>query len=290
MITSIKKPEMSGRIMVYITITTEIAADLLHNLDPRQRKVDAHTVRKYEQVLKQWMWKDYLGDPMMVNESGFFMQGQHRCHAVINTGIPMNVKLEWNVPDAEFDYLDQPKRRMTKDFLHCDNAQDISSVGNLMCALEMGYAPLLSVIQAKITPTESVPTTMNTQFCKANLQRIQKAYSLGRRMYDAVGSKGGRAIFAFIVAFMEWMGKDFTHFAEDFCEDIPEIKAAAKCKAAIVKKTRPTKKDILGYFLMAFEYYQKGMMPGSLNKGPDYIDSYDKQMQEMRLKKAAHTA
>lgn len=274
-----------------VDITPDIAQDLIDNMDPRQRKLNNSTVRKYSLIMTEGCWRQCTLDGIVISKEGKVLNAQHRLQAVIDTGLTWKARVTFNVDPDQFLYMDQARKRTTKDFLDCLNSEDISSIGRRICAMETGEAPLLSVIQSKLTARDVVPDTLNIRFCQENEDYLQGLTSIGRRMYSAIGRKGGRTVYSFFIALMTYIGLDAKEFTDDFCLDVPKHPNVIICKSAIMKCRKPDFKTILGYLVMAFDYHLNGTTLKSINKADRYLDKYDKKMQEVRNKeKSAHGA
>lgn len=304
MITMLKLPEFNNSTTVAdlkkmrialntmkCTITPEIAQDLIDNMSPNQRKLNLKTVRKYETIMREGYWKSYTLDGIAIGSDGLVLNGQHRLHAVILSGIPWDANVEFNVDPILFQFMDQARKRETKDFLDCPNADLVSALGKRMYAMEKGSTPLLSVIQSKITPIDNVPDTLNTAYCESNEPYLQSLVASGRKMYSAIGARGGKTIFSFFGGLLLYCGFDPQYFINDFCKDVPTSTSVTACKTAIMKKKKPASKDILGYLLMAYDYFERGEDLKSINKTSSYIEKYNQIMLDTREReKAAPTA
>lgn len=72
----------------YITITPEVARRMLDHLPPNQRKEKPPQIRRLVDDLVNGRWKRN-GDCLRFNSDLWFWDGQHRCHAVIASGVTL---------------------------------------------------------------------------------------------------------------------------------------------------------------------------------------------------------
>lgn len=84
-----------------IKLTVELATEFLDRKYELQRRVNKKTLRKYERIVQAGKWR-YDGHPIIFDWNGFLLDGQHRCLAVINTGVPIDkVDVTYGIdPDA----------------------------------------------------------------------------------------------------------------------------------------------------------------------------------------------
>lgn len=71
-----------------LTLTPELAEEYLTRLPERQRAQSERTVDRYASDLLADQFP-FTGDPIRFNEDGELIDGQHRCTAVVESGIPI---------------------------------------------------------------------------------------------------------------------------------------------------------------------------------------------------------
>jgi hypothetical protein len=76
-------------------LTPELAAQLLANPNPKQRRIDRQTVAQYVRAITEGRWR-LVPDPIQVaGEAGMF-NGGHRCTAVIAARKSIPVYIDWD--------------------------------------------------------------------------------------------------------------------------------------------------------------------------------------------------
>lgn len=308
MITTIKIPDFNsltqaGELMargycldtIKVVITKEIAEDLISNMSPNQRKLNERTVRKYATVMKAGKWYPYTMDGVVISKDGMVLNSNHRLHAVVETNVDWPARITFGVDPEQFLYMDQARKRESKDFLEGKHTNDVASAGRLLFALEYGSAPLLSILQGKITSKDTVPETLNTEYCRANQSYILTLVEKAIKMYTATGHKGGsKAVYAFFLGLLVYLGyaeDKINAFTNDFCANVPAERVITACRSTITRSTSKERPKLLGTLLMGFDYYSRNEYTDMFNKASAYIRKYDEQIKTIREKeKAAPTA
>ena len=98
-----------------ITLTPEIASEFLAK-NPQNRPVSQVTVDKYVSAMRRGEWK-MNGQPIIIFDNGMLGDGQHRCHAVIKSGIPITQLVVRGIHDSAFATIDTGKNRNGADSL-----------------------------------------------------------------------------------------------------------------------------------------------------------------------------
>jgi hypothetical protein len=98
-----------------IKLTPDKARQLVH--DQIKNRVPSKTrVTQYAEEMKRGRWA-LNGQGIIVTKSGKMIDGQHRCMAVIESGVTIDALLIRGVSDAHFDLIDQGKSRSVADVL-----------------------------------------------------------------------------------------------------------------------------------------------------------------------------
>lgn len=98
-----------------INLTPELAAEYL-NRNPRNRKVSPRNYATIVRAITNGEW-ELNGEAIKIDASGFILDGQHRCHAVVEAGIAIKTFLIENLPATVQDTMDTGKSRTLADIL-----------------------------------------------------------------------------------------------------------------------------------------------------------------------------
>jgi hypothetical protein len=99
-------------------ITPEIAAELLKRNKSNRPIKKAH-VRKLVNILQTGAWI-YNGETIKVDIHGNLIDGQHRCMAIVSSGIAAEVEVIRDLPPECVNTIDQGKKRTLADLLAMD--------------------------------------------------------------------------------------------------------------------------------------------------------------------------
>lgn len=98
-----------------VDITPEIARNWLSR-NTGNRPLSPKHVAKLEKAIKAGDWK-MTGDAVRFSKTGKLIDGQHRLHAILNSGITVTCVVMHGLDDEVFDVLDSGKSRQKSDVL-----------------------------------------------------------------------------------------------------------------------------------------------------------------------------
>ena len=96
-------------------ITPDRAKQFLQNMK-NDRPLSKNSVANYAEVMRRGEWK-FNGDPIRLNTEGKLMDGQHRLHAIINSGKAQKMIVLYGLDSTVFDTIDVGKKRSPSDLL-----------------------------------------------------------------------------------------------------------------------------------------------------------------------------
>lgn len=112
-----------------VDLTPELAAELLAR-NPKNRNFSTANYGKVRRAMERGEWQ-LNGEAIKVGVSGFILDGQHRCRAVVETGITIRTFLTEGLPDETQDTMDTGKTRSLADVLQIrgeSNANGLAAV------------------------------------------------------------------------------------------------------------------------------------------------------------------
>lgn len=109
-------------------ITPEIATDYLRS-NTINRKLRPATVKRYEEEMRQNSWT-LTSDAIAFDDQGNLIQGQHRLHAVANTGLAQPFWVARNMPTDSRQNLDCGSKRQLHDRLTISGHSISRTVGS----------------------------------------------------------------------------------------------------------------------------------------------------------------
>lgn len=108
-------------------ITPIIAKEFLSN-NPNNRKLSKESINRYANSIRHRKWFE-TADPICISTSGQLMNGQHRLHAILQTGVTIPLAVARNVEEKAFYVMDSGKKRSFADVLSILGEKSCFSVG-----------------------------------------------------------------------------------------------------------------------------------------------------------------
>lgn len=99
-----------------ILLTPALAQAFLATNSDAQRPLNRPWLAKLCQRICAGQWRND-GNPIKFDAQGRLVDGQHRCHACINTGISIEVDIRRGLPEGVIDTIDTGRRRSAGDEL-----------------------------------------------------------------------------------------------------------------------------------------------------------------------------
>ncbi len=125
-----------------LTVTPQVARDWLAERTAN-RRVSEKRVQHYAKRMAMGEWK--IAQPILIDESGFVFDGQHRLKSVIQNGKPIEFLVIKGYPSEEtFGVVDDTRPRNLRDWLHLlheENADELAPLLRLVFLYERGVSP-----------------------------------------------------------------------------------------------------------------------------------------------------
>jgi len=117
------------------TVTPERAADILKFQNTKNRRLRPGVVTQYAQLMKDGDWK-LSPEAIVISATGRLLNGQHRLHAVVASGLPQQFFMIYGPPDDVFSVLDRGAKRSTADAMELD--KKLTEAATLLCVIQGG--------------------------------------------------------------------------------------------------------------------------------------------------------
>jgi hypothetical protein len=118
-------------------LTPTLAAHLLGD-NPDNRQIRPQKLAQLASDIRSGRWV-FNGEPLLISANGLLNDGQHRCTAVIETNLAIEVLIVFGLDRASRVTVDQGVARAAADYLtmgSVGNATLVASVGRLLIAYE----------------------------------------------------------------------------------------------------------------------------------------------------------
>lgn len=132
------KVGVNGQEAEYIDITPAMAKEMLtynENGELLNRPCSATTVRKYAQLMKSGLWGVNgrgTSEPIIFSDKHRLLSGQHRLHAVVESGVTQRFLVVFGEPDGNFAFIDQGRRRTSSDIFAINRVPNYAVVSAAM--------------------------------------------------------------------------------------------------------------------------------------------------------------
>lgn len=173
----------SPPVMVFLTPT--MAEEYLeHNID--NRSIRNHLVDSIARDMAAGNWV-FTGDPIQFDVTGTMINGQHRCWAVVQSGVTVPIAVQRGLPVEARNVIDTGARRSTSDVLGFQgfrNSAKLTSTIRIAKAREDGYYTTVS--ERRRPPSYTTQELLD--FAERHPE-LQSAVIRGNASYRRVGTK-----------------------------------------------------------------------------------------------------
>lgn len=160
-----------------VTITPEYARELLKK-NQNNRPLHVSRVKLFEAELRDGNFK-LTHQGIAIGCSGQLLDGQHRLHAIANTGISAPLMVATGVPDESFAVLDTGIKRGASDVLAICGSQNRVEVASAI-RLYLHYVNLPGLVWNGHTATQNATTSKVLSEYKSNPTGWQWAAKLAK--------------------------------------------------------------------------------------------------------------
>jgi hypothetical protein len=117
-----------------LDLTPELAHELLRQVPHHQRKLTKNHVTRLAEAMLNGRFM-FTPQPLIVDSNGALVDGQHRCQAVVESGITVPVVLTRGADPEVFALIDTGKARLPQQFIRDSNAAMMAAAARFV----LGY-------------------------------------------------------------------------------------------------------------------------------------------------------
>jgi hypothetical protein len=186
-----------------IQLTPEVAKELLDRLPERQRAQSQRSIDRYASDLLEGEFP-FTGDPIRVDVNGELIDGQHRCVAVMETGITVPALVIRGLPTERIRYFDGGRPRRFQDDLRIAGYANHANLATLTTRVwhwqhgNYGYMGIPYVRNAIYSNTQ--PTRAQLWATLHNTDNLPSAVTNGNR----IGARMPNAPVS-VISFVWWL-------------------------------------------------------------------------------------
>lgn len=244
-----------------VLVTPEMALAWTERRYEHQRPVTPAYVRFLIEEIKGERWK-YDASTIVFDRQGRLIDGQHRCHAIVGAGVPVEVLVVWGVDESAYKTKDTGRSRVASDVLGVENAKHVATLARSLIFLEKYQDPCCNC--EKISNARIVDLVKNDP-------AIEEA------VHAIVGISGVRTVMAPSVAAFGWyfMWKCDPEACRSFWESVgsgagllegdPRLALIRFARNMMGKTTQhKVRRSLLGAMIKAWNAWRTGKRIGLL--------------------------
>ena len=267
-----------------IRLTPELAREWLETMPEYQRSASAVVVAEYAKDMADGRWVEGTGDAIRFNKQGQMIDGQHRCLAVIESGISINVTIIEGLDDEVYLVLDKGRKRTAADAIGGKNANVRAAIAKALIALNNG-TPVASILSGNTSKKNSpISATEAAEVAKNKEDVISQLLECYQQLKSANNGRFSAPVATCLAAYAIELNGSIESFYE-FCSDLnkpvqqrPIVCTMAKEKAASFNLAKGKSKNtmIFAIFAIAYKNWSVGLDPkiiqtSSITKNPDAV-------------------
>jgi hypothetical protein len=253
---------------VLLFVLTPEIAEFLIGRNTSNRQVNKPTLERYVRDIKAG-WK-HNGDTIKISIDVILLDGQHRCLAVIETGISIEAAISYGLESEVFDTIDTGRARTTADVFYIAGIENNTRMA-AMTKFVMNFKKGCYEFAARGYSRGKLSITNGDarEFCQANLNSMQESYYYGF-------NKDNKIVSGTILASLHYIFKEKNKFyADNFCKSLADGIGLAKdspvyvLRNKLIQDSRLKRKmniyEKVGIICKAWSYYIKNKKIKNLN-------------------------
>lgn len=171
-------PERGAIEVEHCHLTPTRAQALLDTMGENRRPNDRH-IKMLANDIREGFWK-FTGQPIIINEFGALIDGQHRCQACVMANNPIEVLIVSGVRQACFDAIDQGKKRGAADIISIGGStENASHIAAAIAYLLPWYAD--GILDGRRAHSELALSNVQIAASEPLFPQLIESVRLGRR-------------------------------------------------------------------------------------------------------------
>lgn len=165
-----------------IEITPEKAKQMLGNLYEHQRPYLDRTAQRYAADMLDGKWQAENPAPIVISDTGKLIDGQHRLHAVVISGVTVSMNVATGVPESVYRSIDSGTTRTVAHRLDMPQKQAVAAVAKRIASLRKGVG-LITALRG----TENISQQTVLEVIDEDPEYILGLVRTASRIRDALG-------------------------------------------------------------------------------------------------------
>ena len=130
-----KNPMQKQNIQASLITITPADAEALLEINTANRPLTERHILNLSKEMMRGRWK-INGDMIRISATNIIIDGQHRLHAVVRSGITIQTWVIYGLSDDVFDTIDVGRRRSSADTLSCRGEKNAVRLGAALIMIE----------------------------------------------------------------------------------------------------------------------------------------------------------
>ena len=281
----------------FVTVTPELAKNLLNNNYHKQRAISENTVLMYVEDMKNGLWNERMLDTIIkVTPEFHLLNGQHRMTAVIKYGKPVVMPFMFDVSEDEYIWLDNGKRRSAQNYIDAKYRSSVVALARVCLLYERTSTISFGTVA---TTGNSLATRPNiVSYANENLELLVEISKKSNRMKNAIKCYGAAIYGFFIWVVMYTHNDDYINaFITDFCEDAPMNRTVQACKSKLIKtyavrgqnRMPSNYNNVFALLFGAYEHFRRNDGVAKLDQNAWALKRYESMACDCRAKNRMET-
>lgn len=269
--------------LLLVTVTPEVASFFMVRNYEGQRKLNDKIVSSYARDMASGRWKTMINDPITFDVKGHMTNGQHRVKAVIEAQTPIDMYVLTGQPEENFQFYDNGRTRLTRDFVQLPDRNKIVTVAQKMYIIDAGLGLRRA---ATGTGGEKRPTRSELlEYIGTYEQNITSLKLLSERAKDGLGKvpAGQIATWLYIGAII-YSQASMREIAESIISPTEKVHYAFRdaVKDKFMTTQKPTAETILGMLSRYSDAFRADDFPSMYTRYSSSVDKWERLLAEAR--------
>lgn len=267
-----------------VTLTPELAMAWLDSMPEYQRKPSDAVVAEYAKDMREGRWVEGTGDAFRFNKADQMIDGQHRCLAVVESGVTIKVIVIEGLDDEVYLVLDKGRKRTAGDAIGGKNANVRAACAKALIALENG-TQLASILSGNTSSKNNpISATEIAEYALENEALVTSVVNCFAKLKAANSGRFSAPVATCLYAYAAEMTGNAETFG-DFCHELVKpvqerqtVLTMAREKAASfnIVKGKSKNATLFAIFAIAFKNWLSGTTPriiqtSAITKDPNVV-------------------
>ena len=230
-----------------VNVTPDIAKKWLGNdvVYAHQREWRPGYSDCYASDMLAGLWSDDVADPIVFSKSGKLLNGQHRLHAIVNSGLSFEFLVVTVESENGYKFIDTGHVRSFLDLIGKDvkNKAELGSISKRIVGVEDG-----ATIRRSLEGNAHVTLARTVVFAERHMEYLQSLIKVAKRVRRSLDNKGAISSYGSVLHVFENVYGDGTVIKiEERVKDESDETVALKKKLCAMYAMQSPRSSASGY-------------------------------------------